>query len=95
MPHFCYLCVRAPKVKEDLDDVVENEEPIKYFKKINVVKGTKQTLFWKICCSNLVRRWESRLVIELKRKKTQTFQKGNQQTQECSRYEKLQNLSQF
>lgn len=33
MPHFCYLCVRAPKVKEDLDDVVENEEPIKYFKK--------------------------------------------------------------
>lgn len=31
MPHFCYLCVGALKVKEGLDGVVENEEPIKVF----------------------------------------------------------------
>lgn len=41
MPHFCYLCARAPKVKEVLDGVVENEEPIKVFKKNKCGKGTK------------------------------------------------------
>lgn len=46
---------------------------LKYFRKINVVRGTRWTWFWKtICCNNLGRkRWEYRLTMEFKRRKTQ------------------------